>query len=169
MTRDVWSQTNELNVSLSFTDTNSQNNVQVSEMANVYAGVFPSTTIPSLNQVQNGGYSTSCATNSCTLNVEQTLTDGNHSLVRSQRQGRKRAWSEQTERSFPRGHGRAVLHDAVFCSQHHQSDLDESSLARLSGFQQWPGWLCPQCNSRPQRARSPPTTSAQPRVKTSPV
>ena len=49
-------------------------------MANVYAGVFPSTTIPSLNQVQNGGYSTSCATNSCTLNVEQTLTDGNHSL-----------------------------------------------------------------------------------------
>ena len=68
-------------------------------------------------------------------------------MVRSQRQGRKRAWSEQTERSFPRGHGRAVLHDAVFCSQHHQSDLDESSLARLSGFQQWPGWLCPQCNS----------------------
>ena len=79
-TRDVWSQTNELNLSLSFTDSNSQNNVQVSEMANVYAGVFPSTTIPSLNQVQNGGYSTSCATNSCTLDVEQTLTDGNHSL-----------------------------------------------------------------------------------------
>ena len=79
-TRDVWSQTNELNLSLSFTDSNSQTNVQVSEMANVYAGVFPSTTIPSLNQVQNGGYSTSCATNSCTLDVEQTLTDGNHSL-----------------------------------------------------------------------------------------
>jgi len=78
-TQNVWSQDNDLNVTLSFSDPNPYG-VQTSGMSAVYAGVFSSSVVPSSSQVQSAGYSTSCGSSTCTLDVSQSLTDGNHSL-----------------------------------------------------------------------------------------
>lgn len=78
-TQDVWGTDSSLNLSLSFTDTN-PGNTTISQMDRAYAMAVPSSQIPSVSQLKNGTYYLECQTNSCTLDIDQTLTDGNWSV-----------------------------------------------------------------------------------------
>ena len=78
-TGDVWGTDSSLNLSLSFTDTN-PGNTTISQMDRAYAMVVPSSQVPTVGQIKNGTHYLQCQTNSCTLDIAQTLTDGNWSV-----------------------------------------------------------------------------------------
>tara|TARA_B110000881_G_C18605555_1_gene539530 strand:- start:4338 stop:9938 length:5601 start_codon:yes stop_codon:yes gene_type:complete len=73
---NVWGANPNLNLSLSFTDTN-PGNTTISQMDRAYALVVNSTSTPTISEIKNGSHFVNCSTNSCTLDMEQTLGDGN--------------------------------------------------------------------------------------------
>ncbi|MBT6645835.1 MAG: fibronectin type III domain-containing protein, partial [Euryarchaeota archaeon] len=76
---NVWGTNPNLNLSLSFTDTN-PGNTTISQMDRAYALVVNSTSTPTISEIKNGSHFVNCSTNSCTLDIEQTLGDGNWSV-----------------------------------------------------------------------------------------
>jgi hypothetical protein len=78
-TANIWGSDSSLNLTLSFTDTN-PGNTTISQMERAYAIVVPSSQVPTVGQMKNGTHYIECQTNSCSLDISQTLTDGNWSV-----------------------------------------------------------------------------------------